>query len=172
MRDPLAPREASWGHCGSNSDRESRAAGGRSMTRPRPACAEARPIRALARACLAKLLKSKFAQSICRKRKKMPRSAIVLRLQRQLPLPAHGRPALLDFLRARGVIGSASPRLKLVGVFQAGPRGDLMCRFIIEGDASNQSFVAPLADVALNRRHPAAKELARRVEWRFSSGAA
>ena len=107
----------------------------------------------------------------------MPQSAIVdddliLRLQRQLPLLAHGRPALLDFLRARGVIGSGSPRLKVVGVFQAGQRGDLMCRFIIEGDVSNQSFVVPLTGVALSRRHPAARELAQHRKQSSSSGAA
>ncbi|MGD9656251.1 MAG: hypothetical protein AB7U61_01205 [Methylocystis sp.] len=85
--------------------------------------------------------------------------ALVQLLQRALPLGARGRPALLAFLRARGVIGNVAPRLQVVGIFPAGAQSEFMCRFTIEDCARDETFVAPLGQLALDRRHPAARKL-------------
>jgi hypothetical protein len=84
---------------------------------------------------------------------------LVQRLQRALPLGARGRPALLAFLRARGVIGSIAPRLKVIGIFPAGAQGEFLCRFTIEDGLGMETFVAPLDQLALDRRHPVARKL-------------
>ncbi len=82
---------------------------------------------------------------------------IVQNLRRALPLSAHPRPALLAFLRARGLIGRAAPRLIVLDVFDAGEDRGVMCRFAIAEDGEASSFIAPLAQVALARRRPAAR---------------
>lgn len=84
---------------------------------------------------------------------------LIQRLQRALPLGARGRPALLAFLRARGVIGSIAPRLKVISIIPAGAQSGFMCRFTIEDSALAETFVAPLGQLALDRRHPAARKL-------------
>ncbi len=84
---------------------------------------------------------------------------LVQRLQRALPLGARGRPALLAFLRTRGIIGSIAPRLKVIGIFPSGAQSEFMCRFTIEGSARDETFVAPLGQLALDRRHPATQKL-------------
>jgi len=78
-------------------------------------------------------------------------------LRRTLPLSAHPRPPLLAFLRARGLNVRAAPRLVILDVFDAGEGCGLMCRFAIAEDGEASSFIAPLAQVALARRHPAAR---------------
>jgi len=84
-----------------------------------------------------------------------------LRLQRALPLPAYGKPALLSFLRNRVVNTGASPRLTVTNVFDAGESRGLMCQFIVqEATAIPCVFVAPLAQIAFDRRHPIAREVA------------
>ncbi len=85
------------------------------------------------------------------------RGSLVQNLRRTLPLSAHPRPALIAFLRARGLIGRAAPRLIVLDVFDAGEDRGLMCRFAIAEDGEASSFIAPLAQVALARRHPAAR---------------
>ncbi|MFZ3181203.1 MAG: hypothetical protein WA156_13575 [Methylocystis silviterrae] len=85
--------------------------------------------------------------------------ALVQRLQRALPLGARGRPALLAFLRARGVIGNIAPRLKVIGIFPAGAQGEFLCRFSVEDGVGAETFVAPLGQLALDRRHLAARKL-------------
>jgi hypothetical protein len=85
--------------------------------------------------------------------------ALVQRVQRALPLGARGRPALLAFLRARGVIGSIAPRLKVIGIFPAGSQGEFLCRFTVEDGDWAETFVAPLGQLALDRRHSAARKL-------------
>ncbi|MDP3552931.1 hypothetical protein [Methylocystis sp.] len=85
------------------------------------------------------------------------RSHFIHNLRRALPLAAHARPALLAFLRARGVNGRGAPRLIVLDVFDAGEDRGLMCRFAIAEDGEASSFIAPLAQVALARRHPAAR---------------
>ncbi|MFO1103071.1 MAG: hypothetical protein U1E20_09235 [Methylocystis sp.] len=77
-----------------------------------------------------------------------------------MPLSARPRPALLAFLRARGMIGRGAPKLVIVDIFDSGAQ-DLMCRFVIEGDAET-SFVASLAQIAFDRRHPLVQRLSAR----------
>jgi hypothetical protein len=88
------------------------------------------------------------------------RENLVHSLRDALPLPARPRPALLVFLRARGVIGRSAPKLVIVDIFNTAAQ-DLMCRFMIAGDAAS-SFVAPLAQIAFDRRHPLVQRLAAR----------
>lgn len=80
----------------------------------------------------------------------------VQNLRRALPVSAHARPALLDFLRAHGVVCRASPRLTIIDIFDAGQDCGPMCRFVIAGEAEGRGFVAPLAQLALDRRRAAA----------------
>ncbi len=83
------------------------------------------------------------------------------RLQCFLPLPAHGRPELLKFLRGRGVMFRDSPRLMVMGVFHAGDDKGLMGQFAIEGaEASSRLFVAPIEHLAFERGHPIVHDLA------------
>ncbi len=88
------------------------------------------------------------------------RESLVHSLRDALPLSGRPRPALLAFLRARGAIGRNAPKLLIVDILDAGAK-DVMCRFMIaDDDASN--FVAPLAQIALDRRHPLVQRLALR----------
>jgi hypothetical protein len=84
---------------------------------------------------------------------------LVQRLQRALPLGARGRPALLAFLRARGIIGGIAPKLKVIGIFPSGAQSEFMCRFTVEDGVGAETFVAPLDQIALDRRHPVARKL-------------
>lgn len=85
------------------------------------------------------------------------RGSLVQNLRRALPLSAHPRPALIGFLRERGVVTRGAPRLIVLDIFDAGAAGGLMCRFAITEDGDAASFIAPLAQVALQRKHPAAR---------------
>jgi hypothetical protein len=87
---------------------------------------------------------------------RIKRGHLLHNLRRALPVSAHARPALLDFMRARSVIGHASPRLTIIDIFDAGQDRGLMCRFAIAGEAEGRGFVAPLAQLALDRRRVAA----------------
>ncbi len=84
--------------------------------------------------------------------------SFVERLRLTLPRTAHARPTLIDFLRARGVTARGAPRLVVVDVFDAGEPFGLMCRFQIGDDLHASSFVAPLAQVALDRSRQLARE--------------
>jgi hypothetical protein len=84
------------------------------------------------------------------------RGSLVQNLRRALPLSAHARPALVTFLRARGYTGRASPRLIVLDVFDAGAAGGIMCRFAIDNDGKASGLMAPLAQIALERRFAAA----------------
>jgi hypothetical protein len=90
------------------------------------------------------------------------RGSLVDNLRRALPLSAHPRPPLTAFLRARGLNGRGAPRLVILDIFDAGADRGLMCRFAIAEDSEASSFIAPLAQVALQRRHPARSRVARR----------
>jgi hypothetical protein len=82
------------------------------------------------------------------------------RLQRFLPLPAHGRPELLKFLRGRGVMFRDSPRLMVTGVFRAGDGKGLLSQFAVEGaEESPRLFVAPIEHLAFERGHPIIRDL-------------
>lgn len=88
------------------------------------------------------------------------RERLVHSIRDFLPLTGRARPALLAFLRARGAIGRNAPKLVIVDILDTGVQ-DLLCRFMIEGDADS-SFVAPLTHIAFDRRHPLAQTLAAR----------
>ncbi|HEY8125475.1 MAG TPA: hypothetical protein VIF88_08670 [Methylocystis sp.] len=90
------------------------------------------------------------------------RGHFIQNLRRALPLSAHPRPALLGFLRERGVIGRGAPRLVVIDIFDAGAARGVMCRFAIAEDCEAASFIAPLAQLALERRHPARLRVGRR----------
>lgn len=90
------------------------------------------------------------------------KGSLVDNLRRALPLPAHPKQALTAFLRERGVVARGAQRLIVLDVFDAGDAGGLMCRFAIAEDGEASSFIAPLAQVALERRHPARLRVARR----------
>jgi hypothetical protein len=45
----------------------------------------------------------------------------------------------------------------VLDIFDAGEDRGVMCRFAITEDGEASSFIAPLAQVALARRHPAAR---------------
>jgi len=78
-------------------------------------------------------------------------------VRRALPLPAHPKEALIAFLRERGVVARGAPRLVILDVFEAGAASGMMCRFAVAEDRDGSSFIAPLAQVALQRRHPGAR---------------
>jgi hypothetical protein len=84
-------------------------------------------------------------------------------LRRSLPAAAHARQPLLGYLQSKRVIGSTSPTLRIVNVFLNGYDRNIMCQFVIEGDARGRVFVAPLMQLALSRRHPAAREAAKAI---------
>lgn len=88
--------------------------------------------------------------------------SLVHSLRGALPLSAYPRPPLLAFLRERGAIGRNTPRLVVIDIFDAGATQGLMCRFEIADDVNASGFVAPLAQIALDRRHPLAQRLASR----------
>lgn len=90
------------------------------------------------------------------------RSNYIQYLRRALPLSAHARPALITFLRAHGAIGRAAPRLTITDIFDAGQDRGLMCRFGIAGEPEGSGFVAPLAQLALDRRRAAALDVSLR----------
>ncbi|MGB5085971.1 MAG: hypothetical protein WBO09_15540 [Methylocystis silviterrae] len=100
------------------------------------------------------------------------RESLIHHLREALPLSARPRPALLAFLRARGAIGRSAPRLVVVDIFDAGGTQGLMCRFEIAGEVDAPSFVAPLTQLALDRRHPLAQRLAERRRHAPRTGAA
>jgi hypothetical protein len=85
------------------------------------------------------------------------KGSFVDNLRRALPLSAHPRTTLIGFLRERGVVTRGAPRLVVLDIFDAGAAGGLMCRFAIAENRESASFMAPLAQLALQRRHPAAR---------------
>ncbi|MBM3625474.1 MAG: hypothetical protein FJX16_09185 [Alphaproteobacteria bacterium] len=90
----------------------------------------------------------------------------VERLRRSLPASAHVRQPLLGYLQSRQIIGSTSPTLRIVNVFSSDHGENIMCQFTIEGDARTRVFVAPLTHLALDRRHPAAREAPKAISPR------
>jgi hypothetical protein len=100
------------------------------------------------------------------------RGHVIHNLRRALPVSAHARPALIAFLRERGVIARGATRLVILDIFDAGDAGGVMCRFAIAEDSEAASFIAPLAQLALARRHPAARLRAGRQRQPPPPGAA
>lgn len=93
---------------------------------------------------------------------------LVMRLQRQLPLFAHGRPPLLAFLKP--LIGNAriTPRLKVTAVFCSDRAHSIICNFVLDDELEQRRvFVAPLEQLAFDRRYPIAREIAMRNRRRL-----
>jgi hypothetical protein len=86
---------------------------------------------------------------------------LVDRLRRALPVAAYPRQRLLAFLIARGVVVHGKPRLLVIDVFDAGNAFGLMCRFSLRNGDGGRDLVAPLGQIALDQKHPAARALAR-----------
>jgi hypothetical protein len=83
------------------------------------------------------------------------------RLRRMLPLPAHGKPPLLAFLRNHAPIERGALRLTVTNVFRSGDGTGLMCQFVVSGAAeTSHIYVAPITQIAFDRRHPISQELA------------
>ncbi len=86
---------------------------------------------------------------------------IAHRLGLALPLAAYGRPALVRFLRSRLSLERTSPRLTVTNVFYAGGDRDFMCQFVVNGaTGASHAFVAPIGQLALDRRHPILRQIA------------
>ena len=89
------------------------------------------------------------------------------RLRRTLPLSAQARPSLRRFLRERIGIERCSPRLTVTNIFDSPGSSGFMCHFIVQ-DAREHSgiFVAPLAQLAFDRRHPLYQDISAYSERR------
>ena len=78
-------------------------------------------------------------------------------LRRALPLTAHARRPLTVALP----ISLAGTNLSVTGVFYAGEKNGLMCRLDVGGERDEPAVVmVPLTQLAFNRRHPIAQEIA------------
>jgi hypothetical protein len=89
------------------------------------------------------------------------------RLRGVLPLPAHGKPALLRFLRRHARIERSSPQLTVTNIFDAGECGRPMCQFVVNGATEHAHiFVVPLAHLSFDRRHPLYRDIAAYSERR------
>jgi hypothetical protein len=84
----------------------------------------------------------------------------LVELARQsLPASAYPRKTLMEFLHKRGVLSMDMPKLSVVDVFNAGESAGLMCRFVVARGQVSGPFVAPLNQLAIDRRHPLARVL-------------
>lgn len=84
------------------------------------------------------------------------------RISRTRRVVACARAPLVAFLRDRHVLLSASPRLILTGVIDDGSEHEPMCRFIVEGDGRERSFVAPLSQLSFGRNGQFSHALSRK----------
>jgi hypothetical protein len=85
---------------------------------------------------------------------------LVQKLRRALPLMAHGRPSLTAVL-GRSLSSNLMPRVTVTDVFYAGEENGLMCRIDVQGLADEPMVVvAPVTQLAFNRRHPIARDIA------------
>ena len=86
---------------------------------------------------------------------------LVQKLRRALPLTAHGRPSLTAALRQCLPGPSRVPRVTVIDVFYAGEKDGLMCRVDVQGAIDEPVIVvAPIAQLAFNRGHPIAHDIA------------
>jgi len=86
---------------------------------------------------------------------------LVQKLRRALPLTAHGRPPLAAMLSRNHDCANLMPRVTVTDVFDAGEENGLMCRIDVQGGIDAPVVVvAPVTQLAFNRRHPIAREIA------------
>lgn len=102
--------------------------------------------------------------------------SLVSRLQRFLPLRAYGRPPLIGMLRKHSPDMTASSRLMVTNVYDAGDQSGLMCKIdFAPGAARRPILVVPITLLAFDRRHPISRDVAeyrrRRAELTETAGA-
>jgi hypothetical protein len=98
---------------------------------------------------------------------------LVQKLRRALPLAAYGRPVLTSALRRSLACPDVAARVMVTDIFYAGEENGLMCRINVQGKTGQQVLVvAPIAQLAFNRRQPAAREIAAYCKRRAGSGSA
>ena len=86
---------------------------------------------------------------------------LVQKLRRVLPLAAHGRPPLTAALRRSLACPDVIPPVMVTDIFYAGEEDGLMCRIDARGlDDAPIVVVAPVTQLAFNRRHPIARAVA------------
>ena len=86
---------------------------------------------------------------------------LMQKLRRALPLTAHGRPPLTAALRRGLSCANLLPRVTVTDVFYAGEANGLMCRIDVhKGIDDSVVVVAPVTQLAFNRKHPVAREIA------------
>ena len=86
---------------------------------------------------------------------------LVQKLRRALPLTAHGRPSLTAMLRRRLSCQDVIPRVTVTDIFYAGEKNGLMCRVDVQGFADEPVVVvAPVTQLAFNRKHPITRDIA------------
>jgi len=83
------------------------------------------------------------------------------KLRRALSLTAHGRPPLTAALRRSLACANHMPRVTVTDVFYAGEEKGLMCRIDVQGEIDEPVVVvAPVTQLAFNRKHPIARDIA------------
>jgi len=91
----------------------------------------------------------------------LPAEQLVQKLRRALPLTAHGRPSLTAVLGRSLACANLMPRVTVTDVFYAGEENGLMCRVDVHGVTDEPVVVvAPVTQLAFNRRHPVARDIA------------
>jgi len=86
---------------------------------------------------------------------------LVQKLRRALPLTAHGRPSLTAVLGRSLSSANLMPRVTVTDIFYAGEENGLMCRVDVQGLAEEPVVVvAPVTQLAFNRKHPIARDIA------------
>lgn len=89
----------------------------------------------------------------------LPLARKIDRLRRTLRASGYPRPTLLSELRIRKAVGRSTPKLTVIDLIDAGEGKGLLCRFLVD-DRDARSFVSPLSQIALDRRHPLARAIA------------
>ena len=65
------------------------------------------------------------------------------------------------FFRGRLSLRRTTPPLTVTNVFYAGGDRGFMCHFVVDGaSGASRAFVAPIGQLALDRRHPIIREIA------------
>jgi len=73
-------------------------------------------------------------------------------IRRALPISAYPRRQLQAFLSTRRAPKGPISKLSILDIFRGDGASGFMCRFFISGDNSAKGFVAPLSQIALDRR--------------------
>jgi hypothetical protein len=97
---------------------------------------------------------------------------LVQKLRRALPLTAHGRPSLAATLSRNLYCANLMPRVTVTDVFYAGEKNGLMCRIDVHGVIDQPVVVvAPVTQLAFNRKHPIARDIAAYRKHRVETAA-